>query len=295
MHGDHTQGYEVMPSNVAFTASKLRLAFEEWDYTQPKPQAPAFKRWLKSHLALGRPIVWFPICKGDPHICYPGSCPNGGHADHVEVMYGLFSNHSLDDPNVYDDDYIVHTSDQDYLPYFRPIHSLQDSILMEGNCKHAGRGFGRNEMYPCFSEGVTYGLAVTGLAMSSNATTPLLPVSIETPGAVYEPNVRRGATAAKLRANVTVSGLTASREYVVFRYDSTAALPDGPPNGTGASHRTRFTAAGPTHTFEDASPFSSDGAVYYVAVPSSSATTDADRAGGPAVRVEEVQDVRSSA
>ena len=67
----------------------------------------------------------------------------------------------------------------------------------------------------------------------------------------YEPNVRRGATAAKLRANVTVSGLTASREYVVFRYDSTAALPDGPPNGTGASHRTRFTAAGPTHTFED--------------------------------------------
>ena len=26
---------------------KLRLTFEEWDYTQPKPQAPAFKKWLK--------------------------------------------------------------------------------------------------------------------------------------------------------------------------------------------------------------------------------------------------------
>ena len=84
MHGDRTEGYEVMPSNVAFTASKLRLAFEEWDYTQPSPQAPAFKRWLKAQLSKGRAIVWFPMCKGDGHHCYPGSCPNGGACDHVE-------------------------------------------------------------------------------------------------------------------------------------------------------------------------------------------------------------------
>ena len=46
MHGDGTVGYEVMPSNVAYTANALRLLYDEFDYTQPSPQAPAFKKWL---------------------------------------------------------------------------------------------------------------------------------------------------------------------------------------------------------------------------------------------------------
>ena len=144
-HGDRTVGFEVMPNNVAYTAAALRLSFSEWDYTQPAPQAPAYKKWLKRHLAQGHPIVWFPICKGDSHECYPDSCPNNGHCDHVEPMWGLFSNHSLDDPNVYDDDYILHASDQDLAPYSRPLNSLDDDLQMEGNCKDAGSGFGKNE------------------------------------------------------------------------------------------------------------------------------------------------------
>ena len=44
-------------------------------------------------------IAFFPMCAGDSHTCYPGSCPNGGHCDHVECMYGICSNHSLADPN----------------------------------------------------------------------------------------------------------------------------------------------------------------------------------------------------
>jgi hypothetical protein len=66
MHGDPTVGYEVMPSNVAYTATALRLSFDEFDYTQPSPQAAAYKAWVKKHLAAGHPVVWFPICKGDP-------------------------------------------------------------------------------------------------------------------------------------------------------------------------------------------------------------------------------------
>ena len=34
MHGDADEGYEVMPSNVAFTARALKLAYDEWDYIQ---------------------------------------------------------------------------------------------------------------------------------------------------------------------------------------------------------------------------------------------------------------------
>lgn len=63
MHGDGVLGYEVVPSNVATTAKHLRLAFDEWDYEQPKPQAEAFKRWVKHHLVRAHPLVWFPMCK----------------------------------------------------------------------------------------------------------------------------------------------------------------------------------------------------------------------------------------
>ena len=64
MHGDATVGYEVMPSNVAYTALKLKLSYDEWDSSQPSPQAAAYKSWLKKHLTSGHPIAWFPICKG---------------------------------------------------------------------------------------------------------------------------------------------------------------------------------------------------------------------------------------
>jgi hypothetical protein len=142
MHGDTTVGFEVMPSNVAYTAAALKLRFDEWDFTAPAPQAPAYLRWLKKHLAAGAPVAFFPICKGDSHECYPDSCPGGGHTDHVEAMYGLFSNHPLDDGNVYADDYILHTSDQDLEPYYRPLLSLPDTLDMAGNCAAAGAGFG---------------------------------------------------------------------------------------------------------------------------------------------------------
>ena len=263
MHGDTTVGYEVMPSNVAYTATKLGLTFEEWDYTQPSPQAPAFKKWLKKHLAAGNPIVWFPLCKGDGHHCYEGSCPNGGQCDHVEPMYGIFSNHPLNDTEVYDDDWIVHASDQDYMPYYRPMNSLEDDLSMQGNCKHAGRGFGKNEMYPCFDKHVTYGLAVTGLAVK-NAT--LYPTAITTDGAVYEPNVRSGSYAKDLTAKVYVSGLSVFKQYTTYRYDGTETLPSAPPFADAASYSWTYRAIGKTHTIDDPHTFKSSSAVYYLTV-----------------------------
>jgi hypothetical protein len=263
MHGDRTVGFEVMPINVAYTASKLRLNFDEWDSAQPAPQAPAFKRWLKKHLAAGHAIAWFPICKGDSHECYPGSCPNGGSCDHVEPMYGIFSNHPLTDPNVYDDDVILHASDQDLEPYYRPLNSLDDTVAMTGNCAKAGSGFGKNEMYPCFDSSVTYGLAVLGL----NVSGALLPVSLSTPGAVSEPDVRVGAAPVPLKGTVTVAGLRTGDKGVLYRFNATnpANVPTGPPFAAAAEYSTPFTATGAEWTFVDPVPFISSGATYYIA------------------------------
>jgi hypothetical protein len=265
MHGDPIVGYEVMPSNVAYTAEKLRLRYDLWDPSQPSPQTAAYLAWLKSHLALGHPIAWFPICKGDSHECYPDSCPNGGACDHVEPMFGLFSNHPLSDPTVYKDDWILHASDQDLQPYYRPLVSLSDSLAMDGNCKNAGSGFGKNEMYPCFDESVTYGLAVLGLDVNATDASPLFPVSVSTPGSAGEPNVRAGQSAVPLLATLTVTGLTSGSKYVLYRYNGTALLPQAPPFDVGFQSKTAFTASGDSYVHKDNLAFMSDTAVYWLA------------------------------
>lgn len=256
MHGSRTEGYEVMPINVEYTAEHLKYKHEQWDYNQRAPQATAFKKWLKSHLVQGQCIVWFPICKGDGHDCYQGSCPNGGQCDHVEPMFGIWSNHPLSDATVYDDDWIVHASDQDYEPYFRPMKTLEDDLNMRGNCLHAGSGFGKNEMYPCFDEKVTYGLAVTGLNVKGT-----LPVALEV-DITEEPNVRSGARPKQVHGKVTVSGLTTGGSYTIYRYNSTSSLPAGPPF-KGAVHG--FKATGSSYSYSDPSTFASNTAVYYLA------------------------------
>lgn len=177
-------------------------------------------------------------------------------------MYGLFSNHPLNDSVVYDDDIVLHLSDQDFQTYYRPINSLNDTLTMTGNCLGAQPGFGHNEMYPCFDTDVTYGLAVTGLATAG----PTLPVALFTPGAVSEPNIRNGQAAIPLTGTVVVSGLSVGDTGVLYRYNGTSALPAGPPYDVGYAFATPFTATGSSWTFADPHTFMSSSATYYVAV-----------------------------
>ena len=109
--------------------------------------------------------------------------------DHVEPIWGLYSNHNLNDPAVYDDDYFVHGSD--YSPdgnqnkgYFRSFNSMVDTLKMDGNCKNAQVGWKKNEMYPCFYDQENYGAALTGLL---DPKKKLMPLYLTTPY-LGEPN-----------------------------------------------------------------------------------------------------------
>ena len=262
-------GYEVMPSNVAYTAEHLKLTYDEWDYNQTAPQAAAFKAWVKGNLAAGAAIAFFPMCKGDGGACYPDSCPGdpAGVVDHVEPIYGIYSNHNLDDATVYDDVVIVHLSVQDKLPYYRAMSTLEDTPAMEGNCADAQPGFGKNEMYPCFDQSVTYGLAVTGLQVAGGSS-GLLPVSL-TVNTTAEPDVRRGEDPAWLRGEVeVVLPEAAAGNITLYRFTGTGNLPAGPPFGPGADKVVSLevpTAGATSLTWADPDPFLSNKAVYYLA------------------------------
>lgn len=195
------------------------------------------------------------MCKGDDPCPYPNACPNGGAFGHIEPVWGLFSNHPLDDPTVYDDDWVVHSSDQDLNPYYRKFSSLEDSTKMDGNCAIAQPGYGRNEMYPCINDQVDYGLAITGILGEG------LPTSLQV-DSQDEPDIRRGELPIRMHGVVTVSGLNAGAHYVLYRYNSTAALPtDG--SVAGFESRVPFTATAETWVYHVPAPIVSSSATYF--------------------------------
>jgi hypothetical protein len=165
-HGNDTLGYEILHTNIEGALTNLGFKYDSFDHLNtPLPQSYSYLSWLKSKLAQGQGVVWFIMCKGDEHNSY--NIPNATY-DHIEAVYGLWSNYSLSDPTVYPDDVLVHTSG--YAPdginntgYFRRFDSLIDTTDMNGNCSAAVPQWRQNEAYPCLEKNHSFGYAITGL------------------------------------------------------------------------------------------------------------------------------------
>lgn len=261
-HGDKTNGCEVGPENYAETAKGLKLKYDVWNYNQTKPQAPAFKAWIKSHLVKGAPVMWAPMEKGEyPHQPYgPQSCPGGGAFDHHEPIIGIGSNHDLSDTKVYEDDWVLHFSAQDKMPYYRNFSSLEDDLHLDGNCQKATTGFPDREAFPCFYEQVAYGLAVNGLAVEA----PTFPVEIDV-DRQDEPNVRSHENPVKLHATVTVNSLISGKSYILYRYTGINSFPTSDFDH-GYEYKVPFVSKGISWIYRDPQAFLSNGATYYIAI-----------------------------
>jgi len=86
-----------------------------------------------------------------------------------------------------------------------------------------------------------------------------------------EPNIRLNQSSVPLQATVTVRGLTAGRTYTLYRYDGINSFPvkDFERHG-GYNYKLPFVASDSTFKYVDPNTFLSNGAVYYIAVLSSS-------------------------
>jgi len=206
------------------------------------------------------------MLKGDSNTPYGNrSCPGGGHFNHHEPVLGIGSNHSLSDSEVYEDDWIIHLSDEnekELVTYYRRFGSLEDGFAMEGNCKDADPT--RSCAYPCFYDQVTYGIAVKGFSSGINRdeAQKRLPVRIDV-DRNSEPDSRDKQAPVMMKATVTIQDLTPGSSYNLYRYNGFNSFPS---SGTaGYDSKVSFTAANDTWRFQDSTAFLSNGAVYYVA------------------------------
>jgi hypothetical protein len=274
-HGNPIQGYEILHTNIESALSTLHFKYESWDWENaPQPQGSDYLAWMKQQLVNDNGIVQFVICKGDGHNSY-GTKDDPIVYDHIEPFWRIYSNHSLDDLTVYDEDIVQHGSD--YAPdgeanagYFRNFSSLLDDTDMEGNCLNAQPGYGKNEMYPCIYETITYGYSMMGLDSEEVAAGKTLPLSLFV-NCTDEPDVRQREAPALLQGHITVAKLTAGVSYSVFRWDDYTTFPTtGSFAASKYSYIYSFEATSNLHDFYDDNLFWSDQSVVYACVATES-------------------------
>ena len=222
-HGDDDLGYEILHSNINGAMENLGFEYESWDWeNQPKPQGKNYLKWMKRKLAAHNGIVQFVLCKGDQHNSY-GDRRNPVPYDHIEPFFKLYS---LDgDGDVRDDDIVCHGSDyspdgENNFGYFRQFDSLLDDLDMEGNCADAGSGYGKNEMYPCIYEDLTYGTAISAIKGESGDIKVSLTVNT-----TDEADVREDEPPTPLQGSLKIRGLSAGEHYLLQRYDGLGNFP----------------------------------------------------------------------
>lgn len=267
-------GEEILHTNIGCVLDELKLRHDDWDYRNAaRPQWRNYLSWMKRHLAMSEPVVWFVFCKGDggskhkhgPH----GSDEGYGFYDHVEPVFAIYSNRSLtpgdsDTETYFPDDVIAHHSDWTQDAYYRTLASLEDDVTMDGNCANVQPiGGGPNENYPCIPQDVDYGYSIQGKIDPKNIT---LPVRLAV-DSWKEPDIIEHQKPSEMQATLTVEGLTAQTDYVLLRYDGYATVPtDSVFSRTGASSAVDFTAEASTWDYSDAEKILSDTAVYYFAL-----------------------------
>lgn len=223
-HGDDDLGYEILHSNIDSALENLGFEYESWDWEkQPKPQGTAYLQWMKNKLTAGNGIVQFVICKGDHHNSY-GPIWDPVPYDHVEPFFKIYSKADTSEKDVRDDDIVVHGSDYspdgaDNFGYFRRFDSLLDSLDMDGNCNDAGSGYGKNEMYPCIYEDLTYGTAISAIKGIDGPSASI------TVNCTDEADVRENEPPTPLQATVKIEGLESGKDYILKRFDGLSTFP----------------------------------------------------------------------
>jgi len=271
--------HEILHTNIQQAITTLKFMLNSWQYSSyPIPQYVQYLTWLKGHLVKREPVIWFIYCQGDSHGPHGGD----GYYDHIEPVFGIWSNYSLSDPNWYADDVLVHHSDWDQNNYYRPFSTLQDNASMQGNCAVSPSGGGKNEMYPCIpSDNYDYGYSMTGVVDPKNIAVPL---------ALYvddwqEPDLDEGEKPEWFNGTLQLSGLKSGMNYIIYRWDDANKCPGCPggqyypsiPSDSNYANSTYsyshpFTATGPSYTWKDPVSFISSGATYYRCVPAMSET-----------------------
>eukprot|EP00937_MAST-01D_sp_MAST-1D-sp2_P000592 g592.t1 len=245
---------EIISCNIEEAYTNLKLDFEGWDYkNSPRPQQPAFFKWLKKHLAQGYAVAVMIMWSGQSYPIY-NLTPPAGMYGHVEPWIGIQSNHPLTDETVYDDDVVLHFTDGGLNTVHRVISTLPGTwggqIGDKAKC---------GEYSYCIGPWA-FGWAVKGFDPKADAKhATAAQASLAIAPSKSEPDTRSGEKPNAIMGTLTATGLTKGGKYDVYRWDSV----DEAFTYTAQYKKASFTADAETHVYKDDKSFQSDSTTYY--------------------------------
>jgi len=244
---------EILSTNIDEALRNLKISAEGFDFDErPLPQMPAYFEWLKRHLANGDPVLWMIMWNNRTYPIYNLTAPAGMYG-HVEPVIGIQSNHPLDNTTVFDDDVVLHYTDNGIQTVRRRLTSMDASSAWDGRRADCGSS-------PYCMGPYAFGWAVHGFLDDAVA----LPASLRIEPSNSEPDTRNGEHPGPLNGTLHVSGLTVGISYDIYRWDTVE-------DAFAYDHRfkkTSFRAEDIAFIYEDSQYIQSDGTTYYKCVPS---------------------------
>jgi hypothetical protein len=243
---------EILSCNIEEALKNLKIEFEGFDYKNtPIPQTNAYSKWLKKQLVSGHAVAWMIMWSGQTYPIY-NLTPPAGMYGHVEPVIGVMSNHPLNDTTVYDDDTVLHFSDDGILTVHRKLSTIAGTWAGPGHPARCG-------LYRyCIGNPYGFGWAVKGFSPDDRKATAA-PASLQIQPWKSEPDIRRGEKPEALQGTLTATELVVGGTYDVYRWDTVkeAFTYDD------KYKQTSFKATSDTHVYIDEKSFQSDGTTYY--------------------------------
>lgn len=217
--------------NDVHAGTRAHLRAERWTGSGVED----FLSWVKENVLAGYPVVIGVYTNeqrlyGDTHATAGDS-----EYDHIVPVLGIGSNNPLTDTGYYPDDTLTF-SDNGLVGDDTPEGSeyLYTYSFGELPKTRADANAADGPWYALASEGANYGLVVKG---STGEDT--LPVRVTTSVNYESPEITDGGSerpaASPVELTVTVSGLSAGTDYVLYRFDDIDGVPDADVNGSAVN------------------------------------------------------------
>jgi hypothetical protein len=141
---------------------------------------------------------------------------------------------------------------------------------MEGNCKDAQPGWGKNEMYPCIYDQKNWGAAMKGLVDPYQKRKQINVQLFDEHNNIQlgEPNIRDGETAVDFNVKLTISEIKPNFVYELYQYNDAADYPiDSNFEESNWVSKVELTSSNSsTMEYHTTSPIRSDKSAYWACV-----------------------------
>lgn len=218
------KGQLLLGQNDQTAAAQMRLNTIEWDSVSEQ-STDQFLVWVKENVTKGYPVA-IGIYTNEYQF-YHDADPDAGDSeyDHIVPVYGIGTNHAVNDPHYYGDDLIYFSDnglwgDSTNPPYdFSYSFDAFQATRREANAKQGA-------IYSLSNSGTNYGIAVTGVMDLHGDTYPIrITVSVDR----EEPEIADGSNARPLPKpivlTVTISDLQPGVPYILYRYNTLESVP----------------------------------------------------------------------